>query len=81
MVELETAIGKCINVWNKGPWPFVQVKAADDILDSLAPYRGVITARGRWARDASVSMRSHFLRRIGPLPDRDYRSVASRTRA
>ncbi|CAG7658562.1 hypothetical protein SBRY_90306 [Actinacidiphila bryophytorum] len=38
VVELERDIRGWINEWNKNPKPFVWMKTADDILDTLAAY-------------------------------------------
>jgi transposase len=38
VTELEADIRKWINEWNKNPKPFVWVKPADEILDTLAAY-------------------------------------------
>ena len=36
--ELEAGIREWINEWNKDPKPFVWVKTADEILETLAAY-------------------------------------------
>ena len=46
MAELEADIRKWINEWNKDPKPFVWVKTADEILETLAAYCGLITDSG-----------------------------------
>jgi transposase len=42
VTELETDIRKWINEWNKDPKPFTWVKTADEILETLAAYCGLI---------------------------------------
>jgi transposase len=46
VTELETDIRKWINEWNKNPRPFVWTKTADEILDTLAAYCGLINDSG-----------------------------------
>jgi transposase len=46
VTELETDIRKWINEWNKDPKPFVWTKSADQILETLAAYCGLITGSG-----------------------------------
>ena len=43
VTELETDIRKWINEWNKNPRPFIWTKTADEILETLASYCGLIT--------------------------------------
>ena len=43
VTELETDIRKWINEWNKNPRPFIWTKTADEILETLAAYCGLIT--------------------------------------
>ena len=43
VTELETDIRKWISEWNKNPRPFVWTKTADEILETLAAYCGLIT--------------------------------------
>jgi transposase len=47
VAELETDIRKWINEWNKDPRPFTWVKTADEILETLAAYCGLISDQGR----------------------------------
>jgi hypothetical protein len=37
-VELEADVRNWINQWNKNPKPFVWMKTADEILDTLTAY-------------------------------------------
>jgi transposase len=46
VAELETDIRKWISEWNKNPRPFVWTKTADEILETLAAYCGLITDSG-----------------------------------
>jgi transposase len=46
VVELEADIRKWINEWNKDPRPFIWTKTADEILETLAAYCGLITGSG-----------------------------------
>jgi hypothetical protein len=46
VTELETDIRKWITEWNKDPKPFVWTKTADEILETLAAYCGLITGSG-----------------------------------
>jgi transposase len=46
VVELETDIRKWITEWNKDPRPFIWTKTADEILETLAAYCGLITGSG-----------------------------------
>jgi transposase len=46
VAELETDIRKWITEWNKDPRPFVWTKTADEILETLAAYCGLITGSG-----------------------------------
>jgi transposase len=46
VTELETDIRKWINEWNKDPKPFIWTKTADEILETLAAYCGLITDSG-----------------------------------
>jgi transposase len=46
VTELETDIRKWISEWNKNPRPFVWTKTADEILETLAAYCGLITDSG-----------------------------------
>jgi transposase len=46
VTELETDIRKWINEWNKNPRPFIWTKTADEILETLAAYCGLITDSG-----------------------------------
>ena len=46
VTELEADIRKWINEWNKNPNPFVWTKTADEILETLAVYRGRINDSG-----------------------------------
>jgi transposase len=43
VTELEADIRKWINEWNKDPKPFIWTKTADEILETLAAYCGLIT--------------------------------------
>ena len=47
VTELETDIRKWITEWNKDPKPFVWTKTADEILETLAAYCGLITGSGQ----------------------------------
>jgi transposase len=46
VTELETDIRKWISEWNKNPRPFVWTKTADEILETLAAYCGLIIDSG-----------------------------------
>jgi transposase len=46
VTELEADIRKWTNEWNKNPRPFVWTKTADEILDTLAAYCGLINDSG-----------------------------------
>jgi transposase len=46
VTELEADIRRWINEWNKNPTPFVWTKTADEILDTLAAYCGLINDSG-----------------------------------
>ena len=46
VVELEADIRKWITEWNKNPRPFIWTKTADEILETLAAYCGLITDSG-----------------------------------
>ena len=46
VTELETDIRKWITEWNKDLKPFVWTKTADEILETLAAYCGLITGSG-----------------------------------
>jgi transposase len=46
VTELETDIRKWTSEWNKNPRPFVWTKTADEILETLAAYCGLITDSG-----------------------------------
>jgi transposase len=46
VTELEADIRKWINEWNHHPRPFVWTKTADEILDTLAAYCGLINDSG-----------------------------------
>jgi transposase len=46
VTELETDIRSWINEWNKNPKPFVWTKTADEILETLAAYCGLINDSG-----------------------------------
>ena len=46
VTELEADIRKWINEWNKDPRPFTWVKTADEILETLAAYCGLINDSG-----------------------------------
>ena len=46
VTELEADIRTWINEWNKNPKPFVWTKTADEILETLAAYCGLINASG-----------------------------------
>jgi transposase len=46
VTELETDIRKWTNEWNKDPKPFTWTKSADEILETLAAYCGLITGSG-----------------------------------
>jgi transposase len=46
VTELEADIRRWINEWNKNPKPFVWTKTADEILDTLAAYCGLINDSG-----------------------------------
>ena len=46
VTELEDDIRKWINEWNKDPKPFVWTKTADEILETLAAYCGLISDSG-----------------------------------
>jgi transposase len=46
VTELENDIRKWITEWNKDPKPFVWNKTADEILETLAAYCGLITDSG-----------------------------------
>ena len=46
VTELEADIRKWINEWNKSPRPFTWTKTADDILETLAVYCGLINDSG-----------------------------------
>src|ERR1700735_2423761 len=46
VTELEADIRKWTNEWNKNPRPFVWTKSADEILETLAAYCGLITGSG-----------------------------------
>jgi transposase len=46
VIELENDIRKWINEWNKNPKPFVWVKTADEIFETLAAYCGLINDSG-----------------------------------
>jgi transposase len=46
VTELENDIRKWINEWNKNPKPFVWTKTADEILETLAAYCGLINDSG-----------------------------------
>jgi len=46
VTELETGIRKWITEWNKELKPFVWTKTADEILETLAAYCGLITGSG-----------------------------------
>jgi transposase len=46
VTELETDIRKWINEWNKNPKPFTWIKTADEILETLAAYCGLINDSG-----------------------------------
>jgi transposase len=46
VTELENDIRAWINEWNKKPRPFVWVKTADEILETLAAYCGLINDSG-----------------------------------
>jgi transposase len=46
VTELEAAIRKWINEWNKDPRPFAWTKSADDILEPVAEYCQRISERG-----------------------------------
>jgi transposase len=46
VTELENDIRKWINEWNKNPRPFTWTKSADEILETLAAYCGLITGSG-----------------------------------
>jgi transposase len=46
VTELENDIRTWINEWNKEPRPFVWVKTADEILETLAAYCGLINDSG-----------------------------------
>jgi hypothetical protein len=48
VAELETDIRKWINEWDKNPKPFVWVKTADAIHETLAAYCGLINDSGHW---------------------------------
>jgi hypothetical protein len=43
---LETDIRRWITEWNKNPRPFIWTKTADQILETLAAYCGLITDSG-----------------------------------
>jgi hypothetical protein len=43
VTELEADIRTWITAWNKDPKPFAWVKTADEILETLAAYCGLIT--------------------------------------
>jgi transposase len=46
VTELENGIRTWINEWNKNPRPFTWVKTADEILETLAAYCGLINDSG-----------------------------------
>jgi transposase len=46
VTELEADIRKWISEWNKNPRPFVWTKTADEILETLAAYCGLISDSG-----------------------------------
>jgi transposase len=46
VTDLENDIRKWINEWNKNPKPFVWTKSADEILETLAAYCGLINDSG-----------------------------------
>ena len=46
VTELETDIRKWITEWNKNPRPFIWTKTADEILETLAAYCGLINDSG-----------------------------------
>ena len=46
VTELENDIRKWITEWNKNPKPFTWTKSADEILETLAAYCGLITDSG-----------------------------------
>jgi transposase len=46
VTELENDIRKWINEWNKNPRPFIWTKTADEILETLAAYCGLISDSG-----------------------------------
>jgi len=46
VTELENDIRKWINEWNKNPKPFVWTKTAEEILETLAAYCGLINDSG-----------------------------------
>jgi transposase len=46
VTELETDIRTWISEWNKNPRPFIWTKTADEILETLAAYCGLITDSG-----------------------------------
>jgi transposase len=46
VTELEADIRRWINEWNKDPKPFIWVKTADEILETLAAYCGLINDSG-----------------------------------
>jgi transposase len=47
VTELEADIRAWTSEWNKNPRPFVWTKTADEILETLAAYCGLISASGR----------------------------------
>ena len=47
VTELEADIRAWTSEWNKNPRPFVWTKTADEILETLAAYYGLISASGR----------------------------------
>ena len=47
VTELENDIRKWINEWNKNPRPFVWTKTADEILETLASYCGLMSGSER----------------------------------
>ncbi len=46
VTALENDIRKWITEWNKNPKPFTWTKSADEILETLAAYCGLITDSG-----------------------------------
>jgi len=47
VTDLEADIRKWINEWNKNPRPFIWTKTADEILETLAAYCGLMSGSGR----------------------------------